>query len=776
MFSPNPTYIEFVTRSNFSFLHGASHPEEIAATAARIGLTGFGLADRNSVAGVVRAHAALKDIDAKLRYHPGTRLVFADATPDIIAYPKSRKGWGNLTRLLTLGNRRTQKGACHLTCKDLLEHVADLACIVMPDDDTPHERAIGTTRAASAQNETCVTELAAAAPDAVRIAAVCRFAGDDRAQIRAREHQARRLGLPLIAVNDVLYHVPGRRPLQDVLTCIREHTTIDEAGTRLEANAERHMKSAAEMARLFRDHPAAIAETRRLSESLAFSLDELRYEYPDESVAGFATPQQALIHFTYAGAGERYPLGIPAKVRLRARPRDRADRRTRLRALLPHRLRHRPLRACQGILCQGRGSAANSAVCFCLGITEIDPEKSDLLFERFVSADRREPPDIDVDFEHARREEVIQYIYQRYGRERAGLAATVISYRARSAIREVGKAMGLAGDTLDQLSGSIWGFGGESIGGHGSRPRRHRRNEPARRADPGARPRHHRLSPPSLPARRRLRHDARPPRRTRADPERGDGRPHRHRMGQGRSRRARHPQGRCARARHAHLPEERLRACLRAITAQDWTIATLPAEDPAVYRMLCRADTLGVFQVESRAQMSMLPRLRAETSTTSSSRSRSCAPAPSRATWCIPYLRRRQGLEAGHLSLQGAGSRARQDARRAAVPGTGDAHRHRRRRLHAVRSRPLRRAMATFRKVGTISTFQDKMIDGMVANGYDRDFAERCFRQIEGFGEYGFPESHAASFALLVYASSWIKCHYPDVFAAALLNAQPLGF
>jgi error-prone DNA polymerase len=768
-------YTELAVQSNFSFLCGASHPEELAATAARLGLAGFGLTDRNSVAGVVRAHTALKEIDAKLRYHPGCRLVFADATPDILAYPASRKGWGQLTRLLTLGNRRSEKGSCHLTGADLLAHSSDLACIVMPhaasQTELPVDDAIGLAPAA----ETFLADLAQATGAKTWLAALCSFAGDDRARLQARDETARRLRLPLVAVNDVLYHIPNRRPLQDVLTCIRTHTTIDSAGRRLEANAERHLKSASEMVRLFRTHPEAITETERFSARLAFSLDELRYEYPDESVAGFETPQAALIHFTYAGADERYPYGVPMKVRLAIAH----------EIALIGELHYAPyfltvfdivrFARAKGILCQGRGSAANSAVCFCLGITEIDPAKSDLLFERFVSADRREPPDIDVDFEHTRREEVIQYIYQRYGRERAGLAATVISYRARSAIREVGKAMGLAGDTLDALSGSIWGFGGESIatmdltraGIDGASPRV-RQTLALARAIIGF-PRH--LSQHVggfVMTRGRLDElvpiqNAAMPDRTVIEWDKDD------------------------LAALGLLKVDVLAlgmlTCLKnAFTlakrhyGEHWSIATLPAEDPAVYRMLTRADSLGVFQVESRAQMSMLPRLAPQTFYDLVIEVAIVRPGPIQGDMVHPYLRRRQGLEPVRFpskALEEVLGKTlgvplfQEQAMRIAIVAAG---------FTPSEADRLRRAMATFRKVGTISTFQDKMIEGMVNNGYDRAFAERCFRQIEGFGEYGFPESHAASFALLVYASSWVKCHYPDIFAAALLNAQPLGF
>ena len=474
-------YLEFACASNFSFLRGASHPEELIAQAAKLGLVGLGLCDRNSVAGVVRAHLAKREQNLALAYHPGARLVFADGTPDILAYPRDRAGWGRLTRLLTVGNLRGKKGECILRLDDLLAHSFGLELVVMdrstatpppsfrgasaasePEIHTPQRWDYGfRVRGLTAAPRNDVEKLRAAAPGRVRLAVTMLYRGRDRVRLTRLTALARTADVPLIAVNDVLYHHPGRRPLADMLTCIREKITIDRAGRKLAANAERHLKSPEEMARLFRDAPEAIAETLSLSEALTFSLDELRYEYPDESIDGFASAQEALTHLAYQGAARRYPQGLPAKVRATI------EHELALIAQLqyaPYFLTvHDIVRYArsQKILCQGRGSAANSAVCFCLGVTEVDPDRADLLFERFISPERREPPDIDVDFEHERREEVIQYIYKKYGRERAGIAATVISYRGRSAIREVGKAFGLSEDTIGALSSSIWGGGGD---------------------------------------------------------------------------------------------------------------------------------------------------------------------------------------------------------------------------------------------------------------------------------------------------------------------------
>jgi error-prone DNA polymerase len=827
-------YVEFAVTSNFSFLRGASHPEELMVQADHLGLAGLGLADRNSVAGVVRAHLVKRENGFKLRYHPGSRLVFADGTPDILAYPRDRSAWGRLCRLLTIGNRRAKKGDCTLHLDDLLAHSEGLELVVMPAALTydpvtsrfnlpfPHgeERreatrlepwpqtrllpSFETPPSAAPQDEVfrmprlraapqdevgdiCklapqddgnifpLLRLAEAAPRRVRLAASMLYRGGDRARLTALAAIARKARVPLIAVNDVLYHHPDRRVLQDVLTAIREHVTIDQAGRLLAANAERFLKPPPEMVRLFHDAPEAIAQTRRLSDALTFSLEELRYEYPDETRAGFATPQDALVHLTFAGAAARYPAGIPATVRASL------DYELALIASLeyaPYFLTvHDIVRFArsQDILCQGRGSAANSAVCFCLGITEVDPERADLLFERFVSTERREPPDIDVDFEHERREEVIQYIYDRYGRERAGIAATVISYRARSAIREVGKAFGLSEDTLGALATSIWGSGdgGPSakdlarVGLDAKSPRMRRMIGLI--DEIGSFPRH--LSQHVggfVITRGRLDEvvpvaNAAMEERTFVEWDKDDldalGILKVDVLGLG------------------------MLTCLRKALAlvdthygERFTLASIPAEDPAVYRMLSRADSIGVFQVESRAQMSMLPRLKPSCFYDLVIEVAIVRPGPIQGDMVHPYLRRRQGLEQVSYpspELEAVLNKTlgvplfQEQAMKIAIVAAG---------FTPSEADQLRRAMATFKRVGTIGTFQRKMIDGMIARKYERDFAERCFRQIEGFGEYGFPESHAASFALLVYASAWLKCRYPDVFAAALLNAQPMGF
>ena len=750
-------YLEFAVASNFSFLRGASHPEELMVQAAHLGIAGLGLCDRNSVAGVVRAHLAKREQNLSLRYHPGARLVFADGTPDILVYPRDRAGWGRLTRLLTLGNLRAEKGECILRLDDLLSHVFGLELIVMG----------GPARLLGRLRET--------APHRVRLAASMLYHGRDRARLACTRKNARDAQVPLIAVNDVLYHHPDRRSLADVLTCIREKTTIDRAGRKLAVNAERYLKPPQEMLRLFHDAPEAIEETIALSDALSFSLDSLRYEYPDEEINGFDNAQDALTHLTYEGATRRYPQGLPDKVRVNL------EHELKLIAQLqyaPYFLTVYNIvnfARSQNILCQGRGSAANSAVCFCLGVTEVDPDRADLLFERFISPERREPPDVDVDFEHERREEVIQYIYRKYGRERAGIAATVISYRGRSAIREVGKAFGLSEDTIGALSSSIWGGGGgavskDAITRTGLDPQSRRMCQVLALAQEiNGFPRHLSQHVGGFVITR-----------SRLDEVM--------------------PIGNAAMDDRTFVEWDKddldalgilkidvlglgMLSCLRKAFdlvgkhyGEQLTLATIPPEDPAVYRMLCRADSLGVFQVESRAQMTMLPRLAPKKFYDLVIEVAIVRPGPIQGDMVHPYLRRRRGQE--QITYPSKALEAvlhktlgvplfQEQAMKIAIVAAG---------FTPSEADRLRRAMATFKRVGTIGTFQRKMIDGMLANGYERDFAERCFQQIEGFGEYGFPESHAASFALLVYASAWLKCRYPDVFAAALLNAQPMGF
>ncbi len=756
-----PAYAELQVTTNFTFLCGASHPGELVRTASALGLHAVAVTDRNTLAGVVRAHAAAREVGMKLVV--GARLDLADA-PAMLCLPRDRAAYGRLARLLTVGRRRAPKGECEIGLADLLDHATGQILIALPPADCDGR---GFERHLSALRRRIVSP--------VYLAANHLYRGDDRARIDRLAGIAARAGTPLVATNDVHAHTPARRRLADVLTCIREHCTVDEAGYRLAANAERHLKPAAEMARLFRDHPDAVGCSAAIADACTFSLDELRYEYPDDEAAPGDTPDGALGRLTREGAKRRYPGGIPDAV-----ARQLAHELGLIAALdyAAYFLTvHDIVRFARdrGILCQGRGSAANSAVCYCLGITAVDPNRMDLLFERFVSAERNEPPDIDIDFEHERREEVIQYIYRKYGRERAGLAATVIHYRARSALREVGKALGLSLDTVAALSGTVWGW----------------RSEPAKEVhirEAGLDPEDERLAlalqlageltgfPRHLSqhvggfviTRGKLSEivpvtNAAMEDRTVIEWDKDDldalGMLKIDVLGLGMLT--------CIR-KGLEL--------LRAGYGIDCGLADIPAEDPAVYDMLCAADSIGVFQVESRAQMSMLPRLRPRSFYDLVIEVAIVRPGPIQGDMVHPYLRRRNGEETVDFpseALRGVLGKTlgvplfQEQAMKIAIVAAG---------FTPSEADSLRRAMATFRHVGTIGKFRDKLIEGMVRNGYERGFAERCFRQIEGFGDYGFPESHAASFALLVYVSAWLKCHYPEAFAAAILNSQPMGF
>jgi error-prone DNA polymerase len=757
-----PAYAELSCLSNFSFLAGASHPEELAGAARAAGLAGFSVTDVNTLAGVVRAHGAAKE--AEVAFRVGARLRFRDGTPDVLVWPSDRAAYGRLCRLLTLGNRRAPKGECHLDVADLVAWGQGLMMAPLP-----------ARRPEPTLGATLDTLRQAFGREWVRLAATMTYQAGDRRRLAGLVARAKTAGVKLLAVNDVAFHAPTRRPLHDVMTCVREHVTLSTAGRRLLANAERHLKTPAAMAALFRDCPEAVSETLAVLEATGFSLDELRYEYPDDVLLPGLTPQEALEKLTWEGALDRYPRGVPDKVKAAIHYEFKiiAELNYAPYFLTVHDIVR--FARSRGILCQGRGSAANSAVCFCLGITEVDPERADLLFERFISPERKEPPDIDVDFEHERREEVIQYVYQKYGRERAGLAATLITYRARSATREVGKAFGLSQDAVDKLSGTIWGWSSGAIS-----------DEDARRAgldpaDPTMRglierareivgfPRH--LSQHVggfVIARGRLDElvpiqNAAMEDRTVVEWDKDD----LDALG----------------ILKIDLLALGMLTCLRKAYdlidthyGRPLTIATTPAEDPRTYAMIQRADTIGVFQIESRAQMTMLPRLKPAAFYDLVIEVAIVRPGPIQGDMVHPYLRRRQGLEPvtyPSKELESVLGKTlgvplfQEQAMKIAIVAAG---------FTPAEADKLRRAMATFRKVGTIGSFQRKMIDGMVANGYDAAFAERCFKQIEGFGEYGFPESHAASFALLVYASCWLKCHYPDAFACALLNAQPMGF
>ena len=776
MASTPTAYAELQAVSNFSFLRGASHAEELVERAAELGLAAIGIADRNTLAGAVRAHVAAKA--AGLRLLTGARLdlVCGGACGlSLLCYPRDRAAYGRLCRLLTLGQRRTTKGSCVLHLDDVAAHAEGQVPIALPPGGTDGE-----------DGEPFAAALAALRrrhDGPLYLAAHMLYRGDDVSRLNRLAALAERHGAPLVATNDVHYHVPERRPLQDVLTAIRERTTVAQAGYRLAANAERHLKSGAEMARLFRGHEDAVARTLEIVALCTFSLDELAYAYPDEPVPAGSTPQRHLEALTWEGAGRCYPGGIPAKVR------GALTHELELIAELgyaPYFLTvYDIVRFARekGILCQGRGSAANSAICYCLGITAVDPAQIDLLFERFVSRERREPPDIDVDFEHERREEVIQYIYGRYGRDRAGLAATVISYRGRSAARDVGKAMGLSEDTAAALAGAIRDVHREGVAASRLREAGLDPGDPLLRQTVA-------LASELIGFPRHLSQHVGGFVLTRGPLEEIV------------------PIGNGAMKERTFVEWDKddlealglmkvdvlglgMLTCIRKafeLLAQHkglhLTLTSVPQDDPAVYDMLCRADTIGVFQIESRAQMNMLPRLRPRRFYDLVIEVAIVRPGPIQGDMVHPYLRRRDGLEEVIYPAPAPEHGPPDELRRVLEKTLGVPlfqEQAMRLAMEAAKFTPdeadaLRRAMATFRRRGTLSQLKEKMVGRMVARGYEPELAERCFRQIEGFGDYGFPESHAASFALLAYVSSWLKCHHPDAFACALLNAQPMGF
>ncbi|HXQ83584.1 MAG TPA: error-prone DNA polymerase, partial [Xanthobacteraceae bacterium] len=749
----------------------------------------IGIADRNSFAGVVRAYDEARK--RKIKLLVGTRLATTDGF-EVLAYPIDRAAYGRLCRLLTAGNLKARKGECHLTFEKILGASEGQMLIALPPlalfSDSAHSRESGNERKIVTFAERLCT-LVRAAPDRTFLAGAHYHRGDEPRRLGLLAELGARLDAPLVAVNDVFYHAPERRPLADVLACVREKCTIAEAGLRLAVNAERHIKPPAEMARLFADFPEAIARTVKVAEVCHFSLAELKYEYPDEPVPQGKTAQQHLEDLTWAGAQERYPKdkypqGIPGEVRKRLADElaliaklDYARYFLTVRGVVAFARRQD-----KEILCQGRGSAANSAVCFCLGITSVNPDKSNLLFARFISENRGEPPDIDVDFEHEQREEVIQYIYQRYGRHRAAICSTVVRYRSRRAIREVGKVLGLTEDVTAALAKTVWGYGD-------GLPDDHIRQAGLDPANPAIRqitvladeligfPRHLSQHVGGFVLTREPLDET-------------------------------VPIGNAAMDDRTFIEWDKddidtlglmkvdvlalgMLSCVRrgldllkTHYGADYSLATLPQDDAAVYAMLSRADSVGVFQVESRAQMSMLPRLKPQCFYDLVVEVAIVRPGPIQGDMVHPYLRRRDGIDKERYPspspAHGPADELKEVLKRTlGVPLFQEQAMQI--AITAAKFTPdeadgLRRAMATFRHTGNVHLFRDKFINGMAERGYDRDFAEHCFGQIEGFGEYGFPESHAASFALLVYASTWIKCRYPDVFCAAILNSQPMGF
>ena len=753
-------YAELAAATNFSFLRGASHPQEIVKTAAELGLSAVAITDRNSLAGVVRAHLAAKDHGIKLLI--GVRLVTVEGV-ELICLPKNKPAYAALSQLLTDANFRVEAGEGRVRLEDAAAAGPDQGLILLPPAEVDaawmHEADRFVRRAQSP----------------VHLALIRRFDGRDGARLHHHAGLAAQLDCETVAVGDVLYHAPERRKLQDVLTCIREHVRIEEAGRRLAAHAERHLKSPEEMMRLFAGYEDAVARSAQLAEQICFSLDELVYEYPDEVIGENETPIQTLRRFAREGCERRYPDGVPPKVAKSLAHELALIEQLDYAAYFLTVYDLVRFAKSKGILCQGRGSAANSAVCFVIGITEVDPARIDLLFERFVSAERGEPPDIDVDFEHERREEVIQYVYEKYGRRRAGMTAVVHCYRTRGAIREVGKVFGLSGDVISALSKGLWGWR------EGVNPERVRQELGLDVDSPALRqaldfaqqiqgfPRHLSQHPGGfvmtlgrldaiVPVRK-----AAMPERTAIEWDKEDiealGLMKVDVLGVGMLS--------CVQKAFGFLAEHYRRPL---------TVADVPAEDPVVYDMICKADTVGVFQIESRAQMTMLPRLRPQNFYDLVIEVAIVRPGPIQGDMVHPYLRRREGKETVEYPSEALREVLgktlgvplfQEQAMKIAIVAAG---------FTPSEADRLRRSMAAFRRSGTIKEMGEKLINGMIANGYEPDFAERCFRQLEGFGEYGFPESHAASFALIVYVSCWLKRHYPDAFLAGILNAQPLGF
>ncbi len=805
--SPWP-YAELDVTSNFSFLRGASHPDELVYRAAELGHTAIAITDLNSVAGVVRAHQAAAKAGIKLCV--GARLAFTDA-PDVLVWAQNRGGYANLCRLLTKGKRRAEKGSCTLVLGDLLEVSAGLIAALVPQRIDPH---------ACDANEETVIDVAGLLKDCfgkrLSIALSHLYGPGDGLMQRRIKSISHRFAIPLLATHQVHYHDEHRRMLQDVLTCTRHGCTIQQSGFRLFPNGERFLKSPPQMHHLFRDSPAALRRTVEVAEQCTFTLEELRYEYPSELVPQGKTASDYLAEITLAGAANRYPACVPEKVHAQICHELKLIKQLRIEAYFLTVFDLVRFARSRGILCQGRGSAANSAVCYCLGVTAVDPARIDVLFERFVSSARNEPPDIDIDFEHERREEVIQYLYDTYGRERAAMTAEVITYRGRSAVRDVGKAMGLGLDTVDQMAKRLdwWHKGSltdEQIRETGFDP-----------ADPTIRtvavlstqllgfPRHLSqhvggmvmsrvpicemvpIENASMPDRTVIEWDkddidelgilkvdvlalgmltclAKAMRLVSTSlssispPLCGD--------------LCAPGSGSCF-SENETLPEQT--PAERGANGRDGVtkleLHTIPAEDPDVYEMISDADTVGVFQIESRAQMTMLPRLRPRRFYDLVIEVAIVRPGPIQGDMVHPYLRRRNGEE--EVSYPKEELRQvlgktlgvplfQEQAMKLTMVAAG---------FTAEEADELRRAMAAWKRHGGIERFEKKIIAGMLKNGYDQEFAERCFLQIRGFGLYGFPESHAASFALLVYASAWIKRFHPAAFAAALLNSQPMGF
>ena len=759
-------YTELQVTSNFTFLRGASHPEELIQQAVALGYTEIGITDRNTLAGIVRAHAAAKANG--IRIVVGCRLDLLDGL-SLLAYPTSITAYAQLSNLLTLGNRRAEKGECHLYKADVYKYAEGIKFIVLPPTELNELFEFDETLFIS------LKEYRKAYGDNLYIAASRRYLGDDNKYLYQLSKLASQLQIPLVATNDVHYHEPARRQLQDILTCIREKCTIYTAGYLLHPNAERFLKSKEEMLRLFRQYPDAIKNTQEIKEACQFSLNELKYEYPEEITTKGKTPQEELAHLAWQGAGERYGENLPEKTINAINYELKFIQEMNYAAYFLTVYDIIRYARQQKILCQGRGSAANSTVCYCLGITSVDPTKFDLLFERFISSARNEPPDIDVDFEHERREEVMQYVFNKYGRDRAAIIATVTQQHQKGAIRDVGKAMGLSVDTVNGLSGSIWEFTDEWFEGK-------------RIKEQGLNPGDQHL----LKVLQLTREYMGFPRQ----------------LGQhtGGFVITRGKLSDLCPIMNARMVDRTciewnkddidalgfmkidvlslgMLTCIRKgfdVAKEnydlDLTLANIPQDDPVVYEMICHAETIGVFQIESRAQQSMLPRLKPRTFYDLVIEVAIVRPGPIQGDMVHPYLRRRNGeepVEYPSKELEEILGRTlgvplfQEQAMKIAIVAAG---------FTPAEADGLRRSMATFKAKGLVTQYEEKLIKGMMKNGYTLEYAHRVFKQLEGFGSYGFPESHAASFALLVYVSSWIKCYYPDVFCCAILNSLPMGF
>lgn len=751
-------YAELHCRTNFSFLKGASHAEELVHRAKELGYHALAVTDENSLAGVVRAHLAAQESGLKLLI--GAKLHPMDA-PAAVGWVTDRRAYGGLSRLLTLGKRRTEKGECRLTFADIAEHSQGLIVGVLPPARTDDLQTLNDYREVFGDRAYLLAEL---------------FHGsDDNARLAELVSLARSTQLPLVATGDVHYHCRSRQPLHETLTAIRLGKTIEEIGGARFPNAERHLRPIGEIAAAFSAVPSALARTVEIADRSKFSLNELRYEYPEELVPQGFTTTSYLAHLAWQGAHDRYSAGIPEKVYIQIEYELRLVKELGYEAYFLTVWDLVRFARSRDILCQGRGSAANSAVCYCLGVTSVDPDRSELLFERFISKERNEAPDIDVDFEHERREEVLQYIYEKYGREHAGMTAVVITYRTRSAIRDVGKALGLSLDRVDTLTKQV-----DSRGGENDLPERC----------------HAAGIDPNSPLGQRLLYLV----------NELVGFPRHLSQHVGGMVMTRGPLCELAPIENAAMPGRTviewnkddldelgilkvdclalgmlttIRKCFGLVQQHygcEWTLATIPKEDPQVYDMICAADTIGVFQIESRAQMSMLPRLKPRCFYDLVIEVAIVRPGPIQGNMVHPFLRRRCGEDVPpypNEEIKAVLERTlgvplfQEQAMRLAVVAAG---------FTPGEADQLRRAMGAWRKTGVIENFRIKLMEGMKASGLPDQFAERVFEQIKGFGEYGFPESHAASFAQLVYVSAWLKRYYPEAFCAALINSQPMGF